>query len=133
MIRIQRTPNGYSLHGIEATGLPPRQSQILLTMANGMTQKAAAEALGCKQPSIRNATSALLYKLHAKNSAHAVANAFASGNLKIIKTIAVLAVALHTCIAPYTSDDENQQLIRPRSRQTLRIRRRQKSPYATSI
>lgn len=80
MIRIQRTPNGYSLHGIEATGLPPRQSQILLTMANGMTQKAAAEALGCKQPSIRNATSALLYKLHAKNSAHAVANAFASGN-----------------------------------------------------
>lgn len=128
---VARTKNGYRLGNFEATGLPPRQSQILLALANGLTQKAAAEALGCKQPSIRNTTSTLLFKLHATNTVNAVANAFASGNLHVVKAILVLFVAMHTSIAPYTTDGD-QQPLRPRSRPTVRIRRREEN-YTTYV
>ena len=120
--QVTRTPNGYRLGNLEATGLPPRQSQVLLAIASGLTQQQAADLLGCKSPSIRQGVSALLFKLHAHNAVHLVACAFARGNLHLVKTLAVLVVAMHACLAPYTTST-GDDFPRPRMRQSVRIRR----------
>lgn len=126
-MNITRTPNGYRLGNLEATGLPPRQSQTLLALASGLTQKAAAEALGCKPPSIRNYASTLLYKLQATNTVHMVSCAFERGNLHLVKTLAVMVVAMHACFAPYTTSTDTD-FPRPRMRQSVRIRRQDELP-----
>lgn len=123
---IQRTSEGYRLGNLEAVGLPPRQSQTLLALASGLTQKAAAEALGCKPPSVRNACNTLLFKLQANNSVHMVTSAFTRGNLRIVQCIAVMFIALHTSVAPYTTGTD-QEPLRPRSRPAVRIRRREEN------
>ncbi|WP_339617230.1 LuxR C-terminal-related transcriptional regulator [uncultured Gilvimarinus sp.] len=126
MIHIQRTETGYRLGNLEAVGLPPRQSQTLLLLAKGLSRQAAADALGCKATAVRNNATALLCKLNASNMVGLITIAFERGNLNIVKSIAVIMVALHTSFAPYLHDAD-QQPLRPRSRPTVRIRRREEN------
>ncbi|MBE8717585.1 hypothetical protein [Cellvibrio polysaccharolyticus] len=51
-MNIKRTNNGYQLHGIEATGLAPRESQALLLPANGLAFSEIAQHMSPSSASI---------------------------------------------------------------------------------
>lgn len=99
---ITRTANGYRLGNLECTGLPPRQSQTLLLRARGQSGTEAAAVMGCGAQSIKNNTATLFYKLGASNIAALITIAFERGHLSIVKTLAVIVVALYTSMVPFT-------------------------------
>jgi DNA-binding NarL/FixJ family response regulator len=110
-MEILRTKTGYQLGNMEATGLAPRECQVLLLKALGYKNTAAAEYLGCGERTIRGRIENLLYKLKAHNSAQMVANAFKAGNLKI-------ALVIMLAITSTFTNDHNQRLNRARPTRT---------------
>lgn len=89
--RILRTTNGYSINQLEATGLPPREAQVLLLKALGLTTQAVALELHCAARTVRGRLENLFYKFGAKNSAQLIGCAFISGHLKNL-ALALVAV-----------------------------------------
>jgi len=85
-MNIQRTEQGYKAAHWEATGLPPRASQVLVLRALGFTCAETAEELGCGTETIKNRIKDLHYKLKARNNAQLINNAIVAGNLKIERT-----------------------------------------------
>jgi DNA-binding NarL/FixJ family response regulator len=83
-MQILRTEKGYQAQQWEATGLPPRASQVLILRALGLTCAQAANELGCGTETIKNRIKDLYYRMRAHNTAQLINNAIAAGNLKIV-------------------------------------------------
>ena len=80
---IKRTTDGYALNWLEVHGLAPRESQVLLLKASGLTSAAAAKELGCSTRTVRGRMENLFYKLGARNGTEMITNAVLQGKLKI--------------------------------------------------
>jgi DNA-binding NarL/FixJ family response regulator len=85
-MQVQRTEAGYKAQHWEATGLPPRASQVLVLRALGLTCAETATELGCGTETIKNRIKDLYYKLQARNNAQLINNAIVAGKLKIRRT-----------------------------------------------
>lgn len=101
---ITRTATGYAYNGLEAVGLPPRESQALLLRANGKTGPQCAEIMGCSPANIANRISNLFYKLRADSTPELITKAFKSGTLRFL----AMMLALHLgTTATITTSEEN--------------------------
>lgn len=84
-MNIKRTNNGYQLHGIEATGLAPRESQALLLLANGLAFSEIAQhmstSVGSAKARIQNVSHKL--RLPTGRSARVIAAAYKAGHLRL--------------------------------------------------
>jgi len=85
-MEIKRTKTGYQLENLLATGLPPRCCQVLLLRAKGLTIPATAKQLGCGVETVKSRVKDLFHKLKAHNTAEAIINAMANGNLHRVQT-----------------------------------------------
>lgn len=79
-----RTECGYQLGNFAAQGLPPRQSQELLLLANGCTEAEAAQVMNCSVNNIKRIKQDLFFKTGTFNSAELIARAFASRYLRYL-------------------------------------------------
>lgn len=101
---ITRTEHGYAYNGLEAIGLPPRESQALLLRASGKTGPQCAAIMGCSAANIANRISNLFYKLRADSTPELITKAFKSGTLRFM----AIMLALHLgTTATITTADEN--------------------------
>lgn len=80
----QRTERGYTLGNLIVEGLPPRQSQILLMRALGLTAKEIASALQCSASNVEQGINILFFKLKANSSSELVTKAFISKTLRML-------------------------------------------------
>lgn len=103
-MHINRTEAGYSLGGLEAVNLPPRQSQVLLCIANDMTAKEAAELLECSQGNIYQRQESLHWKLNTHRQGGLISAAFQSGVLRIMTLL--LAGFISTGFTPELEANE---------------------------
>lgn len=79
----QRTATGYQCGDLHTTGLPPRQSQVLLLRASGKSVRECAQLLSCSADNIKQATQALFLKLHANSTPELITNAMRTGYLQL--------------------------------------------------
>ena len=126
-MNINRTESGYSLSGLEAVKLPPRQSQALLCIANDMTAKEAADFLSCSQGNIYQLQEALHWRLNTHRQGGLITAAFRNGFLRVICLL--LASFIGTGVTPEAeaSGTDDQQLRfrnKPRRSQGRRVSRR---------
>jgi DNA-binding NarL/FixJ family response regulator len=66
-------------HGLNASGLAPREVEVLRLMADGSDTAEIAEALCYSERTVKNILHALMSRLNLKNRAHAVAYAMRAG------------------------------------------------------
>lgn len=120
--RIMRTDTGYQIGQLHATGLTPRQSQVLLLRAEGNQVKQCADALNCSTTNVRKLLAELFYKLHAKSSHELIARAFQTGHLRFLSVFALIGLCL---CGNATNDNPNDlaRIGRSRSSLTLRLQR----------
>lgn len=99
-----RTATGYQCGKLHVTGLPPRQSQVLLLRALGNSRPKCAQLLGCSIANIKQATTELFFKLDADNATELVTRAFECGYLRFLSIFAALFIGL---FATTTVDNHN--------------------------
>lgn len=113
-MNIKRTDNGYQLHGIEATGLAPRESQALLLLANGLNFSEIAQhmstSVGSAKARIQNVSHKL--RLPTGRAARVIAAAYKAGNLRL--TLALLAALTAGIAMPQATDapDKAARIVR---------------------
>lgn len=71
---VDRTPAGP-----EGTPLTPRQTEVLVLMAEGLGNSEIAEDLACSAHTVKNVVYELMARLQVRNRAHAVAHAVRAG------------------------------------------------------
>lgn len=119
--RILRTDTGYQYGNLHASGLTPRESQVLLMRAQGLQMKQCAHQLDCSVTNIRKLLSALFYKLRATSSTELVTKAFERGNLKFLSILFFIGLCLSGSIM---ADNPNSMMRTGRGRTTtIRIQR----------
>lgn len=116
-----RTDSGYSFGSLVAEGLPPRQSQILLMRASGLSIKAIAQALQCSCANVQQGIKNLFFKLDAHSSPELITKAFANKTLRMLSL--ATAVFLGGFGAQLTDHNTIARLSRTRTTQHLRINR----------
>lgn len=97
--------------------LAPRQQQALTYTAKGFKQAEIAELMTCGTQNIKNLVRECVYKLHASNATEAVAIAVKRGLIQFCLLATVMAGS---------SLDDNQNIMRCRTRTTTRITRTRK-------
>jgi len=80
----QRTATGYQCGKLHVTGLPPRQSQVLLLRALGNSRSECAQLLGCSIANVSGIMRTLFFKLHADSSAELITRAFENEYLRFL-------------------------------------------------
>lgn len=90
----QRTETGYQCGKLHTTGLPPRLSQVLLLRASGKSIRECAQLLGCSIANIKQAVTALFFKLDVDSSTELITRAFESGYLRFLSIFAALFIGL---------------------------------------
>jgi len=123
----RRTEDGYSLQGLEATGLSPRQSQALLYIATDHTAGEAAQAMDCSTPNVNQLIQSLHWRLKTHRQGGLITAAFRNGFLRVVCLL--LASFIGTGVTPEAeaSDTDDQQLRfrnKPRRSQGRRVSRR---------
>ncbi|QEY15495.1 hypothetical protein D0C16_05600 [Cellvibrio sp. KY-GH-1] len=116
----QRTETGYTLGNLIVEGLPPRQSQILLMRALGLTAKEIASTLQCSAANVEQAINILFFKLKANSSSELVTKAFLSQTLRML-SFALFFVGIFGINPP--DSNTNVRIPRTRTTQTARIQR----------
>lgn len=116
----QRTEKGYTLGNLIVEGLPPRQSQILLMRALGLTAKEIASALQCSASNVEQGINILFFKLKANSSSELVTKAFLSQTLRML-SFALFFVGVFGINPPDSTT--NVRITRTRTTQTARIQR----------
>jgi DNA-binding CsgD family transcriptional regulator len=117
--RILRTDTGYQIGQLHATGLTPRQSQVLLLRAEGNQVKQCAHALNCSSANVRQLLAELFYKLRANSSHELIARAFQAGHLRFLSVFALIGL----CLCGNATNDNPNELARiGRSRSSLSVR-----------
>ncbi|MFI5527220.1 response regulator transcription factor [Kitasatospora sp. NPDC051853] len=81
LVRLLRHPGGEAAAPARpgTSPLTPRQATVLSLVAEGHDNAAIARALSCSQHTVKNALYELMSRLHARNRAHAVAEAVRTG------------------------------------------------------
>jgi len=123
----KRTTDGYSLQGLEATGLSPRQSQALLYIATDHTAGEAAQAMDCSTPNVNQLIQSLHWRLKTHRQGGLITAAFRNGFLRVVCLL--LASFIGTGVTPEAeaSETDDQQLRfrnKPRRSQGRRVSRR---------
>jgi DNA-binding CsgD family transcriptional regulator len=120
--RILRTDTGYQIGQLHATGLTPRQSQVLLLRAEGNQVKQCADALNCSSANVRQLLTELFYKLRANSSHELIARAFQAGHLRFLSVFVLIGLCL---CGNATNENPNDlaRIGRSRSSLTLRLQR----------
>lgn len=110
-MNIKRTPGGYSLNRLEASGLTARESQALLLLASGLPFAQIAQHMGTSLSSAKARIANVAHKLRLPGAgkAQVIAAAFMSGKLRA--ALALLA-ALNIGIAAPAVIDTNTDLNR---------------------
>jgi DNA-binding CsgD family transcriptional regulator len=94
-VNIERTQEGYQFNGLAVSGLAPRESQVLLLRAAGLSINECSRVLNCGAQAVKARMSNLFYKLHANNAPELIAQAFKSGFLRLL----LILLAIHMGIA----------------------------------
>lgn len=116
----QRTETGYTLENLIVVGLPPRQSQILLMRAIGLTAKEIATLLQCSSANVEQSIKTLFYKMKANSSSELVTKAFISRTLRML-SFALFFIGVFGLNPPDSST--NLRIPRTRTTQAARIHR----------
>lgn len=110
---ILRTNDGYAFNGLNVSGLAPRESQVLLLRAAGMSINACSEALNCGTQAIKSRMNSLFYKLQADNTPELITNAFKNGYLRFM----VLLLAMHmSAVSPFIESQRDLVVRNQRNR-----------------
>lgn len=119
--RILRTETGYRLGDLEATGLTPRESQVLLLRAKGNSIAACAAALCCSQGNVRQITNTLFYKLRVNSAPALICKAFECKHLRALNLAAALLIGI--CANWFMDTGQIARAQRTRTSSHLRIQR----------
>lgn len=98
-----RTAAGYALDKLEAVGLTPRESETLLLIATGKTQREAAAILNCSVSNVKHRLESLFFKLRASRTPELITKAFSSGFLRTL----ALMLAMHISITGPIIENKN--------------------------
>jgi DNA-binding CsgD family transcriptional regulator len=95
-----------------AHNLPRQQGRVLVMLADGKPEKSISREMGIALQTVKGYKSTLFYRLKARNTPSAIAQAFAKGHLKIAP------VVLLCVLTGFSGMDE--RIIRPprRGRET---------------
>jgi DNA-binding CsgD family transcriptional regulator len=121
---IKRTANGYQLAGLEAVGLPPRESQALLLKAEGKSTKDIAKIMNCSTSNIVHRIENLFFKLRANSTPELITKAFKNNTLRFLSLLLALFIGIG---APGLTDENSKYTaragrVRPRSRTATRAK-----------
>lgn len=111
----QRTDTGYQIGQLHATGLTPRQSQVLLLRAQGKSVRECAQLLNCSNNNVKQILNELFYKLQVNNTPALIMRAFESLHLQFLSLLAACFIALFASIAPDTHNDTARIARNPRT------------------
>ncbi|HSX49910.1 MAG TPA: sigma factor-like helix-turn-helix DNA-binding protein [Cellvibrio sp.] len=114
-------PQKLSGGGMHVSGLPPRQSQVLLLRAQGKTQRECAQLLGCSTANIKQALNALFFKLHADSTAELITKAIRNGYLELRNILVAGFMCLLSVLQ--AGDDINARISRTTRTQPTRAQR----------
>ena len=116
-----KTQEGYQLGNMLASGFSPRECQVLLMRAQGLSVKAIANAYNCSLNNIKSALSNMFLKTGAHNSTELITKAMQSGKLRFLS----LLIALFFGLIPPTDHQYFARNTRPaRTHQLRQMRRR---------
>mgnify|MGYP003575099991 CR=1 FL=1 len=118
-------PQKLSGGDMHVSGLPPRQSQVLLLRAQGKTQRECAQLLGCSTANIKQALNALFFKLHADCTADLIIKAIRNGYLQLRSIL--IAGLMCFLSAVHADDGINARVSRTTRTQSTRAQRGGKS------
>lgn len=116
-----QTKNGFQCGNLAVDNLPKCQALVLMFSALGLSEKKIAITMDCSVGNIKQAKQNLFFKLHANNTAEAVAKAFAAAYLR---TLSVLMALFIGAAATTMADNHNAmaRLNRTRPNNNLRAR-----------
>lgn len=119
-MKTQRTETGYKLGDLEATGLSPRECQILVMRGQGLREKECARELGCSVANIKNRTANIFYKLQANNMNAAIVKAIRVGYLKVMTLCLVFVLGTNATVISKQTFARNGNPHRTQLRQSRR-------------
>lgn len=90
----QRTDTGYQIGHLHASGLTPRQSQVLLLRAQGKSVRECAQLLNCSNNNVKQILNELFFKLEVNSTPALIMRAFESLHLQFLSLFAALFIAL---------------------------------------
>jgi len=99
----QRTDTGYQIGHLHASGLTPRQSQVLLLRAQGKSVRECAQLLNCSNNNVKQILNELFFKLEVDNSPALITRAFESMHLQFLSFFAAVFIALFASLAADSS------------------------------
>lgn len=109
---------------ITVNGLPKRQSEAFLYAAQGLTRNETASRMGCSAQNVKMLITEVHNKLGARNTPHAISEAFRRGILRALCLAMFFASVTAVTPAQKALAEEDLMARRLRSRSTQRGTRR---------
>jgi DNA-binding CsgD family transcriptional regulator len=123
----QRTDTGYQIGHLHATGLTPRQSQVLLLRAQGKSVRECAQLLNCSMNNVKQILTELFFKLEVNNTPALIMRAFESLHLQFLSIFAAVFIALFASISPDTANNAARVSRAPRTQFSRSVARPQRN------